>query len=234
MRRHELWRRLLVDEPRGWRPGLPPGSVRYGERDMSAFADGNPVLLYVGRFTEVKRLELLVRAYARARDRFVRPAPLVLVGGYPGEWEGEHPVELAERLRVPDVFHAGWHDHTELPDILRAADALVLPSVREQFGQVLVEAMACGRPPIAVDNYGPATIVDPGHTGWLVPPDDETALARTLTAVVNDPAERARRGSAARTAALSRYAWPAIGARLDAALRTTARPSTPQPVPTAA
>ena len=44
----------------------------------------------------------------------------------------------------------------------------MLPSVREQFGQVIVEAMACGIPAIAVDAYGPAEIIDHGETGWLV------------------------------------------------------------------
>ena len=50
-----------------------------------------PVLLYVGRFTEVKRVPLLIEAYERARPGFSRRAPLVLVGGFPGECEGEHP-----------------------------------------------------------------------------------------------------------------------------------------------
>ena len=49
------------------------------------------MLLFVGRFTEVKQLPMLIRAYARARERFARPAPLVIWGGFPGEWEGEHP-----------------------------------------------------------------------------------------------------------------------------------------------
>ena len=51
------------------------------------------MLLYVGRFTEVKRVPLLIEAYARARERFARRAPLVLLGGFPGEWEGEHPLD---------------------------------------------------------------------------------------------------------------------------------------------
>ena len=42
------------------------------------------------------------------------------------------------------MFLAGWHAHDELPELLRASDVVVLPSVREQFGQVLVEGMACG------------------------------------------------------------------------------------------
>ena len=64
------WRRALVDEPRGWAPGEEAGSVRYAEADLAAFGDDRgetPVLLYVGRYTEVKRLPLLIEAYAQAR-----------------------------------------------------------------------------------------------------------------------------------------------------------------------
>ena len=50
------------------------------------------MILYIGRFTEVKRIPLLIEAYERARPGFNRRAPLVLVGGFPGEWEGEHPL----------------------------------------------------------------------------------------------------------------------------------------------
>ena len=57
------------------------------------------MLLYVGRYTEVKRIPLLIRAHARARERFDRPAPLVLLGGFPGEWEGEHPLEVVRATR---------------------------------------------------------------------------------------------------------------------------------------
>jgi glycosyltransferase involved in cell wall biosynthesis len=208
--RAAVWRRLLVDEPRGWAPDGEPGSVRYDH----APDGGDPVLLYIGRFTEVKRLPLLIEAYARARAGFNRRAPLVLVGGFPGEWEGEHPLDAVKRLGVEDVFLAGWHEHRELPDILAAADAIVLPSVREQFGQVLVEGMACGLPPIAVDAFGPADIVEHGETGWLVEPDDVAGLANALVEAVNRPGERRRRGAAARIDAAERYAWPALAERV--------------------
>ena len=72
---------------------------------------------------------------------------------------------------------------------------VVLPSVREQFGQVLVEGMACGLPAIAVDAHGPADIVDHGETGWLVEPDDLFTLANALVEAVNRPQERRRRGA---------------------------------------
>ncbi|MBA3262267.1 MAG: glycosyltransferase family 4 protein, partial [Thermoleophilaceae bacterium] len=132
--RREHWRRWLVGEPRGWDESGEPGSVAYTDGQLAPFAAGGPVLLYVGRFTEVKRVPLLVRAHARAREHFARPAPLVLMGGFPGEWEGDHPLEAVRETGDPDVFLAGWRGHEDLPDGLNAADLLVLPSVREQFG----------------------------------------------------------------------------------------------------
>jgi glycosyltransferase involved in cell wall biosynthesis len=204
------WRRWLVEEPRGWDESGEPGSVAYREEDLGAFRDGGPVLLYVGRYTSVKRIPLLIRAHARARERFGRRAPLVVLGGFPGEWEGEHPLEVVRETGDPDVFLAGWRGHEDLPDGLNAADLLVLPSVREQFGAVLVEAMATGLPVVAVDAHGPAEIVDGGETGWLVPPDDEGALMEALVEAVNDEEERRRRGELAHAAARARYAWPAL------------------------
>jgi glycosyltransferase involved in cell wall biosynthesis len=209
-----LWRSWLVEEPRGWEPGGDAGSISYSEDDLDAFRDG-PVLLYVGRYTEVKRIPLMIRAYARAQERFEgRRAPLVLLGGYPGEYEGEHPAEVVRETGASDVFLAGWRGHEDLPDGLNAADAVVLASVHEQFGQVLVEGMACGLPPIAVDAHGPATIVDEGETGWLVPPDDEDALCEAIVELVTDDEERRRRGEAAYEVARERYSWPSLIERL--------------------
>lgn len=205
-----LWRRWLVEDPRGWDESGKPGTVAYSDEDLRPFQRGGRVLLYVGRYTEVKRIPLLIRAHARARERFRRPAPLVLLGGFPGEWEGEHPLKVVRETGDTDVFLAGWRGHDELPAGLNAADALVLPSVREQFGQVLVEAMACGLAVVAADAHGPAEIVDSGETGWLVPPDDEPAMIEALVEVVNDDNERVRRGEAAYEAARSRYSWPAL------------------------
>ncbi len=207
-----LWHRLLVERPHGWGPGSEPGSVRYTAHSLHPFAQG-PVLLYVGRFTAIKRLRLLITAYNAARAAFAVPAPLVLLGGFPGEWEDEHPLETIRRTGARDVFLAGWHDHDELPDIFAASDVVVLPSVRELFGLVLVEGMACGLPAIAIAAHGPSEIVADGQTGWLVPPDDEQALAAALVAAVNDVPERHRRGTAAYAAVHTRYGWPMLGTK---------------------
>ncbi|MDQ3758817.1 MAG: glycosyltransferase family 4 protein [Actinomycetota bacterium] len=210
--RRALWRKHLVEEPQGWRPDERPGSVSYSEKDLDALE--GTTLLYSGRFTEVKRLPLLIEAYAKARVEFDQPTALVLLGGYPGEWEGEHPIETVERLGVPGVFLAGWHDHEELPDFLSASDVLVHASVNEQFGQVLVEAMACGLPVVAVNRGGPASIVENGETGWLVEPEDGVGMAAAMVEAVCGTEERKRRGVAAREDALERYSWEGVGESL--------------------
>jgi glycosyltransferase involved in cell wall biosynthesis len=218
--RRAHWRRQLVAEPRGWRPGGDPGSVSYEEEDLGALE--GVVLLAVGRFTEVKRLPVLIEAFAQAKRRLDRQAALVLIGGHPGEWEGEHPCETIARTGARDVFLAGWHGHEELPPFLRAGDLLVHAAVREQFGQVLVEAMACGMPVVAVDRGGPAAIVDDPEDGWLVEPDVDS-LAGAIVAAVEDEAGRRQRARRARAKALERYSWSRIGTELAEEIRSGAR-----------
>ena len=215
------WRRHLVEDPQGW---SPDGPVTYTVEQVERLGRWT-ILLSVGRFTAVKRTGLLIEAFAQARPRFAEPAALVVVGGHPGEWEGEHPAETIARTGARDVFLAGWHEHDELAAFLSASDVLALASVREQFGQVLVEGMACRVPPIAVDRFGPSEIVKDGETGWLVEPDDRDALAGAIAAAVNDPAERRRRGEAARRDARSRFSWPAIAGSLGAVLDEVAEPA---------
>lgn len=82
--RAALWRRTLVDEPHGWRPGEGPGSVAYTAEQVARLDDA-VVLLAVGRYTAVKRLPLLIDAFAAARKRMRRDAALVIVGGHPGD-----------------------------------------------------------------------------------------------------------------------------------------------------
>jgi glycosyltransferase involved in cell wall biosynthesis len=205
------WHHHLVAAPRGWAPGEDEGSIAYTDAEIEPLTRG-PVAICVSRFTAVKRLGLLVRAWARAQSegRLPENASLVLLGGYPGEWEGEHPADAIAGSGARNVFLAGWHGHDELPAFLSAADVNVLASVREQFGSVLVEGMACGLPPIAVDRFGPADIVTDGSTGWLVGPDDEHALAGALAEALGDPVERRRRGRRAWRDARERFSWPAL------------------------
>jgi glycosyltransferase involved in cell wall biosynthesis len=207
-----FWRHWLVEQPRGWDQSGQPGSIVYGDEQLAPFRAGGPVFLYVGRYTAVKRLPLLISAHARAVERLGKPAPLVLVGGHPGEWEGEHPLATARRIGNRQVFLAGWRPHEQLPQALNAADALVLPSVAEAFGLVLIEAMACGLPVIACRTHGPAAIVTDGKTGWLIPPDDEDALVHSLLTAATGQQERRTRGRHAHTSS-RQYDWAKIAPR---------------------
>jgi glycosyltransferase involved in cell wall biosynthesis len=211
--RTAFWRRVLVEEPQGWLPDRAPGTARYDNAAVSRLTDG-AALLYVGRFTAVKRLDRLIAAFGRAQESFTPPAGLVLVGGHPGEWEVEHPADIATRLGVPHVFLAGWQAQEQLPAFFSAADAIVLTSEREQFGQVLIEAMACNVPPVATRSPGPTAIIEDGRTGWLVDPDDDDALAAALIEAVNDPSERERRGRAARETVREHFSWATSSAKL--------------------
>src|SRR5204862_2218318 len=87
-----FWRRWLVEQPRGWDESGRPGSIAYSDEELAPFRAGAPVFLYVGRYTAVKRLPLLIAAHTRAGERLGTPLPLVLVGGHPAEWAGEHPL----------------------------------------------------------------------------------------------------------------------------------------------
>jgi glycosyltransferase involved in cell wall biosynthesis len=215
-RRMSLLRTWLVDEPRGWDESGVPGSVRYTEADIAAFADpGQAVLIFVGRFTEQKRLPLLLRAYGRARREHGVRAPLLVWGGFPGEFEGEHPVSVVRAEGIEGVFFTGWHGHEELPIGLACADVFVSPSVGEAFGQVFIEAMACGLPVIAAASGGPLSFVNDvpaAPNGWLVAPDDEVSLAQALAESTTGPAaagERATRSANGLEQIRARFSWAA-------------------------
>ncbi len=224
------WRRWLVTDPRGWDESGEPGSIRYDEQDLRLFVDRqtgepSPVLLYVGRFLDFKRVPLLVRAYVRARPRFARPAPLVIWGGSPGEWDGEHPHTVARREGAEGIFFLGWRGHEDLPDGLACVDALVTPSSYEPFGLVLLEAMACGVPVIATRSGGPLTFVNTESgrpNGWMVEPDDLDALAGALVEAVNDVDGRKQRGENAYEQIRSAYSWSGIAERFAASYEALA------------
>ncbi|MBH1933279.1 glycosyltransferase family 4 protein [Streptomyces sp. AV19] len=226
----EHLRHWLVTNPHGWAPGGTPGSLRYTDTDLRRLRDpaGNlrPLLLWVGRFLDFKRVPVLLRAFATARVR-LDPAPVLLMwGGYPGEYEGQHPYELAQDLGIEDdVFFAGWRGHDELPTGLACADLMVAPAVGEPFGMIYLEAMACGTPPIATATGGPLHTIVPGGpraTGWLVKPDDPDDLADTLITALANTAERKRRGTNGRSRIENAYSWSRTADRYVAAYHQAA------------
>lgn len=221
--RRALFRRWLVDDPQGWDVSGITGTVSYREPDLDRLlgVDGDAtVLIYVGRFTSAKRVPLLVRAFRRAAPLFRSLTSLVLWGGHPGEWEDEHPVDVARTVGEDGLFFAGWRGHDELPDALAASDALVMASVNDSFAQSALEAMAVGLPVIATLSGGFPQMINldaSNPTGWLVPPDDESALADALVEVVNRPEEMKRRGAAALAHAQANLSWSGRVSRFEEA-----------------
>jgi glycosyltransferase involved in cell wall biosynthesis len=214
--RLELLRSWLVEQPRGWDESGVAGSVGYCDGDLEAFGDPQlPVLMFVGRFTRPKRLPLLLRAYNRARRDFGLRAPLLVCGGFPGEWEDEHPVTVVRDEGIDGVFFTGWRGHEDLPAGFGCADVFVSASVGEAFGQVFVEAMACGLPVIAAASGGPLSFVNTvagAPNGWLVPPDDGEALTTALleaTSASTGATQRARRSANASAQMKRQFSWTA-------------------------
>lgn len=220
-----LWRRWLVEDPRGWDESGEIGSVRYAVQEVQqgfhdpSTGDPLPVLLFVGRFLGFKRVQMLVRAYAKVRTVLGPSAPpLVIWGGYPGEWEGEHPQSLATSLGTDGIFFVGWRGHDELPLALNCADVFVAPSVGEPFGQVYLEAMASGLPVIATRSGGPPSFINTDSArpnGWLLTPDAEDELVATLIAATNDATERQRRGRRGREVVERDFDWLRIARRFE-------------------
>lgn len=213
--------KILVDDPQGWDEGGLPGSVRYDLSDLERFRgeDGSsrPLAVFVGRFLGFKRVPLLVRAVAEVNKVFGNekdpPFNLLVWGGMPGEFEGDHPHTVARTLGLPNVFFCGWLPHSLLSEGLNLADVLVAPSYNEPFGQVYLEAMAVGAPVIATKSGGPLDFVvgdGPRANGWFAEVDDLESLASTLQSALSDVEEQERRGTNALALVRGQYDWKAI------------------------
>lgn len=234
-KRLEMWLHWFVNDPQGWDEATgTPGSISYTEAEvMEGFYDADtgvafPVLMFTGRFLAFKRVPMLVRAYAEARKRMSVPAPLVIWGGFPDEWEGEHPHTVVTQEGIEDVFFDGWRDHDQLPLGLSCADCFVAPAVDEPFGLVYLEAMACELPVIGTRSGGPPSFINvtPGEPdGWLIQPDDGRALADAMVEAVNNPLERMAFGKNALRHARERYSWHDVARRVTNIYETHTSPA---------
>ncbi|MEE8520080.1 MAG: glycosyltransferase family 4 protein, partial [Gemmatimonadota bacterium] len=217
-------RRILVDDPQGWDESGAPGSVRYDPSVLDRFTDASghmrPLALFVGRFLDFKRVPMLLRAVARVNQTLASAGEpsfnLLVWGGMPGEWEGEHPHAVARSLDLPNVFFCGWLPHDILSQGLNLADVFVAPSFNEPFGQVYLEAMATEMPVIATRSGGPLDFVvdtGPRANGWFSEVDDVDSLAGVIYEALTDEAERQRRGANALSLIRKQYDWSEIAPR---------------------
>jgi len=151
------------------------------------------VLGCVARFDPVKRLEVLLGAVRRLRDRIPKLA-LILVGG---GGEEERIRNLAKTMGVAQqvIFTGFLEDPTPIYPVL---DLYLSASLKEGLPLAVVEAMGAGVPVIATDVPGHRDVVTAGKTGILIPVDNVPALAAAVMDLWSDPARRAATGEAAR------------------------------------
>jgi glycosyltransferase involved in cell wall biosynthesis len=151
-------------------------------------------LLAVGRLVEKKGFAVLIRATARLSV----PFRLRIIG------DGPERERLAAEINAVGlagcVTLGGGQTHAELPQEYAGAHVVVVPSVVDRAGDrdglpnVVLEAMASGRPVVASDVGAISSAITSGHSGLLVPPGDTTALAAALERLAREPALRQELG----------------------------------------
>lgn len=158
----------------------------YYPRDVSGFRsdyaeDHEKILMHISNFRPVKRVGDVVEVFKRVRERV--PSKLLLVG------EGPELSKIQWQIRQMglerDVHFLGKQE--DVAQVISLADLMLLPSEKESFGLVALEAMACGVPTIGSMAGGIPELVADGETGYLAPVGDTEAMARSAVRLLDDP-----------------------------------------------
>ncbi len=144
--------------------------------------NSGPVITCIAELHHRKGHRYLLNAFKKLQAH-VPQLHLVLVGTGPAE------KELKDQYsQVPNVHFLGWRE--DIPQILKASDIFVLPSLKEAFGQVILEAMASGVITVATNNGGIVDIIKDGVTGHLVSPASSQAIYDRITTILNNPDQK--------------------------------------------
>ena len=175
-----------------WGRGIDREQFNPGRRDLEwrrglGIADDEVVVGYLGRIVMEKGLDVFADAMHELDERGVAHRMLII---------GEGPARPGFEQQLPGAIFLGEQTGTDLARALASADILLNPSITEAFGNVTLEAMACGLPVVAANATGATNLVRHGHTGMLVEPSDIDGFADALERYVRDPERRARHGAA--------------------------------------
>jgi glycosyltransferase involved in cell wall biosynthesis len=202
--------------------GVDPGRYAAGDRGRVRIPPGPPVVGFVGRLVPEKGVDLLADAMEQLEVR------LAVVGDGPGR------IDLERRLAAwPDgkAILAGSVRDTDVPDYLACLDVLVLPSRTtaawaEQFGRVLIEAMAAGVPVVGSSSGAIPEVI--GDAGLIFPEGDAGALRRQVEWILLDPMTRSTLTARGRQRVRARYAEAVVAAgQRDVYARVLGRLPTP-------
>ena len=192
-----------------WRRLEPRLRVVANGIDVRPESDGPPPpparFLFVGRLVREKDLPTLVEA---ARHL---PGIEVAIAG-----SGPLAGSLQRQAAGAPVRFLGEQPHARIPELLRDCRALVLPSREEGLPNVVLEALAQGRPVVATPVGAVPELVQDGVNGRLVPVGDATALAAAMRDLLDDGTWR--RLAAAARPSVARFGWPALASRVESEL----------------
>src|SRR5690242_15016137 len=160
--------------------------------------NGKVRLLYVGRISKEKNLDVLANAYRRLRDEGL-PVELLLVG------HGPYSEALAEA--VPDAIFTGYLRGKDLAEAYASADIFAFPSTTDTFGNVIIEAQASGIPVIVSDTGGPKELVEENANGFVTKSRDVEDFTSAIRKLVSDKDLREKMGERARESVVNRT-WP--------------------------
>lgn len=168
-----------------------------------------PFVLFLGRVNWKKGLDRLIRALAHA------PGVRLVIAGNDDEGYRRilDPIAAAHGVSNRMVF-AGPVGGSDKALLLQRAQVLVLPSYSENFGNVVLEAMAAGRPVLVTPEVGVADIVRASRAGLVVDGDPVT-LGAALTRMTADMTEANAMGARGRDVAIGRYTWDAVAAQME-------------------
>ena len=163
-------------------------------------SNGAVRLLYVGRISKEKDLDVLAQAYRQLREEGL-PIQLYLVGDGPY-------IQALNSTLLPDAVFTGYLRGKELATAYASADLFVFPSTTDTFGNVVIEAQACGVPVIVSDTGGPKELVEQNVNGVVTKSHNVEDLARAIRELVTNQKKRDQMSRQARRAVVDR-SWPA-------------------------